>query len=173
MTQGFTVKLSGFEGVAAALAELPKATSKNTVRRALKTASEPMLKDAAARAPKDEGDLRDSFVSTVKIMRSHSRGSRRPGRDEIRLFLGPNYNPGEASFAPHAHLTEFGTGPRFQKTTGRYVGQVAPRPYMRPAFDTGKDRLIRDFSAEIWTEINKAQKRIARKNARLLRNRQA
>lgn len=33
--------------------------------------------------------------------------------------------------ASHAHLIEYGTGPRHQKN-GRYTGAVAPRPFMRP-----------------------------------------
>lgn len=31
--------------------------------------------------------------------------------------------------APHAHLVEFGTGPRFHKSTGKYVGEMPANPF--------------------------------------------
>lgn len=51
-------------------------------------------------------------------------------------------------FSSLAHFFEFGTGPRTQKTTGRYTGSMPAQPFMRPA--------IEGMSAEdvelIWTK---------------------
>lgn len=53
--------------------------------------------------------------------------------------------------AAHRHLLEFGTKPRTQKKTGRYVGFVAPRPIWTPlqkrALDDLQRRLVRVIDA--------------------------
>lgn len=43
--------------------------------------------------------------------------------------------------APHAHLVEHGTGPRYQDETGKYVGEMPANPYWRPAWDTISPRI--------------------------------
>jgi hypothetical protein len=40
-----------------------------------------------------------------------------------------------AKLAPHRHLLELGTDERVQKSTGRRVGRVQPRPFIAPAQD--------------------------------------
>lgn len=42
---------------------------------------------------------------------------------------------------PLAHLFEFGTGPRFQKRTGRFTGVMPPQPYIAPADEQAAGRL--------------------------------
>lgn len=163
------LQISGLEQVAAALRELPKATSKNVVRRAIREAVAPMVEDAANRAPEDTGDLAESFTVTAKIMPSQAGASRRPRRDEIRMFAGPNYSRTKGKYAPHAHLVEFGTGPRYHKKTGKFVGQAPAQPFMRPAFDGKTRTYITKFTEVVWGEIEKARKRIARKKVRAKR----
>lgn len=159
------MKLSGIEGVNAALTELPKATSKNVVLRAMKEAAEPMRDHASDLAPVLYGDLSEGMTVTTKIVASQADDTRRPGRDEVRAFIGANYSRGSDGYAPHAHLVEFGTGPRYKKN-GQYVGQMPAQPFMRPAFDGGKETFISRFSAALLEEINKAKARVARKKAR-------
>jgi hypothetical protein len=38
---------------------------------------------------------------------------------------------------PLSHLLEFGTGPRWQKKTGRYTGVMPPSPYVQPVTERG------------------------------------
>lgn len=50
--------------------------------------------------------------------------------------------------APHAHLVEYGTGPRYGKKgtkayIGKYFGVMPSKPFMRPAVDEKKTDVIR------------------------------
>src|SRR5690606_397632 len=65
----------------------------------------------------------------------------------VEVFVG-------AGSVPHAHLQEFGT-----KNHG-------PQPFARPSWDSHKDQLIPQIGEEMWAEIDKAAKRLARKAAR-------
>ncbi len=40
--------------------------------------------------------------------------------------------------APHQHLVEFGTGPRYAKGTGAYRGQMPPQPFFRATIDAAR-----------------------------------
>ena len=43
----------------------------------------------------------------------------------------------------------------------------SPQPFMRPAWDGGKDKLLDGIADDFWTEIEKAAARQAKKAARL------
>ena len=43
----------------------------------------------------------------------------------------------------------------------------APQPFMRPAWDAHKGRLVDDIGADMWVEIQKAVKRKAARDAKL------
>lgn len=159
------MKISGIDGVLEALAELKKATAKNVVKRAVIEAAQPMADDAKAKAPRDEGDLAEGISVTPQIVAAQAQYSRKPGKEEVRAFVGPNYKPGAPGYAPHAHLVEFGTGPRTTKD-GRSTGQMPAQPFLRPAFDANKQVFIDRVGAALWAEIDKVRKRMARKNAK-------
>lgn len=73
-------------------------------------------------------------------------------RDAIFAVPGKKDDPSvvvgvDRKKAPHAHLVEFGhanwTGGRRRKGTGKKAGRrVPPHPYMRPAGDSAKGRII-------------------------------
>ena len=44
-----------------------------------------------------------------------------------------------------AHLFEFGTAQRFQKS-GRFTGRITARPFLRPALDAKGDEAIREIA---------------------------
>jgi HK97 gp10 family phage protein len=65
--------------------------------------------------------------------------------------------------APHAHLVEFGhvnwTGGRRRKMTGHKGGKrVPPHPYMRPAGDSAKGRMINTAAAAIRQIVERLNK---------------
>ena len=62
-----------------------------------------------------------SFTDTLARRIGTGRGRRRRDLDFYVL-----------SWSPHSHLLEHGTADRRQSSTGRSVGQVAPRPFMAP-----------------------------------------
>lgn len=141
------VKVTGLREVEKALANLPKATAKNVVRRVLKTRAQPIAEAARNLAPVDEGDLQKSITVGTKLSKAQ-RGKHRkrtPGTVEMFIGAGPN---------PQAHLQEFGTK------------DMPPQPFMRPAWDGGKETLLAGIKDDLWTEIEKAVGRLAKKAAK-------
>lgn len=137
------VRIEGLRDLDRALGELPKATGRNVLRRVGRAALEPMAEHAAEQAPHLFGDLRDSVQVSTKRPRRHRKAS------EVEVYMGP-------SNVPQAHLQEFGT---------QHHG---PQPYMRPAWDRGKDGALGAVAGSLAEEIDKAAQRIARKQARLI-----
>lgn len=165
MTSGFSAKLEGLRDVRKLLQELPPSVSKRAVRDAMIDAADVFADDAVSRVPVRDGRLRDSMVRTWRIVKEQARGSRKPGKEETRAFVGPNYSRTDAAkkgYAPHAHLVEWGTGPRYTKT-GKYLGIADPQPFMRPAFDTQKDVYIKFVSASILFKVEKALARFRKR----------
>src|SRR5690606_17653323 len=133
---------------------LGKRLGKTTLERALRQAAKPMLEAAKRNAPNDDGDLEKSLMigkrlkrgeagrvayaammkatggnksSAVSAMREARRGA---GTSFVQFYLGPRLGKGGGG---HAHLVEFGVGPRFTKD-GKLTGEVPADPFLRPAF---------------------------------------
>lgn len=142
MAKGVSVKIEGLREVDAALAQLPKATGRNVMRRVGVARLEPIAAAMRQNAPVDQSDLKDSIAVTTKRPRRARKES------EVEVYAGPGRHP-------QAHLREFGGDGH------------PPDPYVRPAWDAGKDGLLSGLADDFWTEIDKAAKRLARKAARL------
>lgn len=144
------VTIEGFRELDAALGELPKATAKNIMRRVLVNAATPIAEEAARLAPELSGELRDSIAASTKLSMRQARQNRKGvSRSYVEAYAG-------AGALPQAHLREFG------------ADHHAPDPFMRPAWDGGKDAALAGIKADLATEIDKAAKRLARKQARLI-----
>lgn len=86
--------------------------------------------------------------------------SEKGSKDVSRLRVGVDYK-----IAPHAHLVEFGTGERKQGTSsrknrtiikkwgGRRTGKMPAFPFMRPAFESTKERVLQAFVEKIQTYL--------------------
>lgn len=142
MARRTVVKIEGLKEVEAALAQFPKATGRNVMRRVAVKRLQPIADDMKAKAPVEFGDLKDSVTVTTKRPKRHRKTA------EVEAYAGPGPHP-------QAHLQEFGSinGP--------------PQPFARPAWDAGKSDILPGLAADFWEEIDKAAKRIARKTARL------
>lgn len=158
------MKIEGLRELEKALMELKTTTAKGVARRAMKKSLAPFRDRAAAMAPRGteplEGRderLADSLAITTRLSRSQRRGLKLD-RDTVYMFAGP-------SGQRHAHLVEFGTGPRFQKN-GRYVGRMPAQPFMRPAWDATKAEVLKRISEEMRREIEKTVARIAKREAK-------
>lgn len=139
-------KIVGAKQLENALKQLPKATSKNVLRRALIKAAAPTEAAARAMAPRGPtGNLQASIDVGTKLKPSQ-QGARRPG---VEVYVGATAPPGF-----HAHLIEFGTA------------KMAARPFMRPAWEQTKDKVLEILSVEVWTAIAKAARTLARKAER-------
>jgi HK97 gp10 family phage protein len=143
---GFSVKVEGLKDLERALRELPRANAKAVLRRTLKQAGEPVAKTARALAPKEVGYLAESIDVSPKLSKRqrgiHSRQS------PVEMFIGPGTDPA-------AHLQEFGSGP----------GHVA-QPFMRPAWDQNKGKVLDTIANLTWIEIENTANRLAKRAAK-------
>jgi HK97 gp10 family phage protein len=149
------VRLDGFDGLEAALHRLPTmATQRNVLRRTARGALESMADDAALKAPVLTGDLAFSVDISERRTRRVSRAIRFDRKNGVEMAMGPTSGKGVLNYAA---LTEFGTV------------DTPPQPFMRPAWDGGKDGALDYVKGHLWAEIDKAAKRVASKGARLLK----
>ncbi|WP_323783447.1 HK97-gp10 family putative phage morphogenesis protein [Leisingera sp.] len=153
-------KMEGAGDIERALADLARGTAKGAVRRAMKKTLKPVAEAA-------EGLSGGKFkvAVTSKLTARQQRDARMDrGRSKLALYVGPVMPDGDD--APHAHLYEFGTAPRFHKETGKSVGAMPARPFMRPAWDANQAAMLETLKREIWAEIEKTVERARRKAER-------
>jgi len=154
------LKVQGFREIEKALADLPRGTAKGTSRRAMKKELAPIADTANAFWP---GAADNVFRVTSRISASQKGDSQATrGRSVVNLYVGADYGP---QGAPHAHLIEFGTGPRYTRN-GAFRGSVSPQPMLQPAWDMHKGKLLEGLGARLWDEIKKTQARRAKKAAK-------
>ncbi|MDE4142328.1 HK97-gp10 family putative phage morphogenesis protein [Phaeobacter gallaeciensis] len=152
------MKIEGAGDIERALGQLARGTAKGVQRRAMKKALQPVATMADALSP-------FTVKVTSKLTARQAREARSDrGRSKVVLYVGP-VQPDDSD-APHGHLYEFGTGPRVQETTGRFVGAMPARPFMRPAWDANKAQMLETLKRETWAEIEKTVERARRKAAR-------
>lgn len=163
---GLTFEIQGAKELDRMLSELPKAMSKAVLRKALVSAGEPIRAEAETMAPRGRtGKLKKSIVVSTRLRSSQKKDHRRD-RTAVEVFVG--------STAPCAHLVEFGTGDRSLRTPGpapvggnvlmvKSTGRMQPKPFLRPAWEMRKKEALQVLSREIWAELLKAAKRLAKK----------
>lgn len=152
MARGATFKIEGLRDLDRALSDLPKATSRNVMRRAGIEALQPMASAARNNAPVNNQDLRDSIDVSAKAAGFAKRTGRKV--NEVEVYMGPA-GKGQAA-PPQGSLQEFGTGDH------------PPQAFMRPAWDAGKHDLAAAVGETLGAEIMRAAARTARKQARLI-----
>lgn len=149
------VQILGLKEVDRALQELPRATSKNVMRRVLRKRAEPIAFLATQYVPVDSGDLGNSIEIATRLTPRQRKYQRSKGMDigadAVVLYVG--------SSSPVAHLQEFGTR------------HHAAQPFIRPAFEQLKHTVTEGLREDLWNEVKKSADRLARKNARLARRR--
>jgi len=166
-----TVSVSGLKELDEALGNLPKATARNVLVRTLKKAAEPMVEEAKRLAPVRTGRLRDSIMSSARVKNKTGNSEYAAamkaglGRDAARaaLLAARRANKGKGSFAElfvgpargggvirYAHIVEFGSV------------DTAPQPYMRPAWEATKGKMLDVIKSELGNEIIKAARRVGR-----------
>jgi HK97 gp10 family phage protein len=148
------VRVDGLRELERALAELPKATGKNVLRRVLLKRGQPVADAMQAMAPDDPRtggkDLKSSIGVSTKLSKRQAGLHRKMFANDkaaVEVFVG-------AGALPQAHLQEFGTA------------HHGPQPFARPAWDAGKGPLLDGLKDDIWAEIKKAAERLAKKQAK-------
>lgn len=160
-----SIEITGQTDVAKALGEISKQAKNRIGQRALITALTPILDDAKRRAPKDTGNLAASIGFRHRKFRNGNQtaviGPRKGFRDPATKRLAHKY----------AHLVEFGHVIAAGKSANRRrkggaAGFVPGKPFMRPAFEAGKERAVRDISRVMGEEIELTAKRTARRRSK-------
>lgn len=168
------VRVEGLAELDAALADLPKATAKNCLKRAIEKACIPIVVAAKIYSPYRTGRLRRSIgVSKIKFTAGEA-GKR--AFAEAMAGGATRQEAGELAAAANAGAEDKGItsavaviGPGRSRYAGmQEFGSVknAAHPYMRPAWDGNQSNALELIKAELKTEIEKAAARLARKAAR-------
>lgn len=126
------VNLTGIKELDRALRKLGPAVEKRVQSQALRAGARPIIRQAksllmmGARRPRK--GKRGKGFHTGNLYRSMAVKTIR-GMGGWAAIIGPKW-PGGV----HGHLVEFGTKPRYHKS-GKFVGAMPARPFLRPAFD--------------------------------------
>jgi hypothetical protein len=144
------IKLEGFAELDKGLADLSKAAGKGALRRALKTAAEPVAAAANALAPVgDTGNYAQSFHYGTKLTKRQAKLHRKMFKDDkasVEGFVGTT--------DPAGVQQEFGNQ------------NHGPQPALRPAWDAEAQPTLDRLKTELATEIDKAVARARKRAAR-------
>lgn len=177
-----TMRLEGFKELDDALKELPRATGRNCIRRALGRAAAPIVAEAKAMAPArpGSGKLKEAIIFTKVKFTGGNAGKQafaeamRAGRtreEAVDALKEANLAAAEEAggavpisgigkvaidykIAWYAHFVEYGTI------------KMTPKPFLRPAWEQGKYQAAEAIRDTLKDEIGKAVARIARKTLR-------
>lgn len=141
-------KVEGLRDLERSLGVMKQATARNTIRRAEMDALQPMAEVARRLAPDDPSTPDPDLESSIKVS-AQASGVRRSGRGPVEAYMGPTKEG-----YPAAIMQEGGTR------------HHAAQPFMRPAWDGGKERLLHDYTAAMTDQIDKTAKRAARRAAK-------
>lgn len=156
-----TLALRGVADLDRALQEMAKTTAKRTARKAMSDALAPVLSAAQALAPVGAtGNLKESVAISHRLTPSQAREAGRESQGVAHMYVGAS--------APHAHLVEFGTGPRHHKN-GKFVGVMPPNPWMRPAWDGNTGAVLEGLAAALRAQIEATLTRQAKRKANAAR----
>lgn len=139
--------VEGLSDLEDGLAEFPKATAKNVLKRVLLKAGQPIADDAEASARRRSGKLQTSFGVSSKL--SRRQRTQHKQQSMVEVFAGPGA-------LVQAITEEFGTSSQ------------APHPMLRPAWDSKGPKALDSMRDDLAEEIDKAAQRAARKAAKQL-----
>lgn len=146
MTDTFTVEIQGKAEFEKTLRELAKALPNDKVEPIMLAGAKIIAQDARRRAPVGlTGNLKKAIIT--KLLRKIGNWPR-------SAIAAVNRKK-----APHAHIIEFGTSRRYQKTTGRYTGIGPAKPFFRPAVDVNVQRIYKDIREKLLDMIIEAARK--------------
>lgn len=169
------VSVEGLSELEDALKELPKATAKNTIRRALIAAAKPIQDEATTRIRVRR--VRPQ-IATAKIKFSSGDAGKRAfaeamARGATRLEAGEAAHEANAAASGEGSDITSGVtavGPTKRAFYGFEFGTIhlSPQPFMRPAWDMHKMQALDIIKTELKDQIEKARIRIVQKQLRIL-----
>lgn len=148
------LQIEGLDELNRCLRELPLKLEKKVLRAAVKEAMTPVLHAVRSSAPVKSGLL----VSTLRLV---SRSSKRRGTVTAAVQTRDGNYKGEGFYAA---FVEFGhhIGRRLKTAALRAFGdhraEVPAHPFMRPALDENKDRVMSSLAGLIDAGLQKVAK---------------
>lgn len=142
-------RIEGLKELEATLRELPKATARNALQRVLKKRAQPVAASWISKAPDDPAtgppDLKTSIIvgPGSKLTGRQKRDAKKDGAYFAEIHVG--------TADPVGMWQEFGT-----------VNHPA-QPSGRPAWDANKVSALNGIGEDMWTEVQKAAARRAKK----------
>lgn len=113
-------ELIGADELQRLMRKLSPRIHRKVTRAAISAGLTPMLRAMRKEVPVDDGVLKASLGRKVKAYDKTL---------SVVGLAGPRKNA-----APHAHLVEYGTAPRYD-AEGKYAGVMPPNPFVRKARD--------------------------------------
>lgn len=144
------MKVEWLVGSDKALSEVgKKATQKNILVRTLKAAAKPIDDMASSLAPRDTGKLQVSVITGTQLTRRQKSSAYKAGKLGVaEVHVGTQLSRGL--------FNEFGTY------------KMTAQPFLRPAWDTNKNRALDIIGKELWVQIKKATDREAKKRGKVI-----
>lgn len=155
------MQLEGFKELAAALRELPERVARNGLRAAVNAGAGVIKKEAIAKAPEDTGALKANFYQ--KQIREQS------GPMQQTFYVG--VRKGVAKYASNKANKRSGKAGKAYKDDGttfywRFMefgtSKMAPRPFLRPAFELKKEDAVNAIGAKLDERIQKYARELAK-----------
>jgi HK97 gp10 family phage protein len=142
-------KIEGLRELDQALAELPKATARNALVRALKKGAQHVQEVWQPTAPVLTGHYEHSIMigPSSKLTGRQKRDAKKEGKYFAEYHVGTS--------DPAGQQLEFGNS------------HMPANPSGGPAWDATKDNVLADIGKDLGDEIEKARVRLARKAAKL------
>ena len=134
--------MNDVKGLAKLIDDLRKAGAEIQLQDTLKKEGQRVIDDAKALAPVESGDMRDSIgFITAKDTKF---------KNTVLIGLRKNYYNHYLGV-----MFEFGTEPRIKKSTGRYTGELIPKPFMRPALDKNRQAIVNGIKKGLTEKVSK------------------
>lgn len=137
-------KIEGAREIQRVLEEMPRRLQRQALVHAFREGANIVRDEAKVKA----ATLPDGFAQALIVARPTAKQRRRRGQHETVVVIA--FKKGK--FSRLAHLFEFGTAERFQKS-GRFTGRITAQPFLRPALDTRATAATRKIAETLRDNI--------------------
>ncbi len=154
------VKLEGIKEIDELLRKLPDSLSAKIIESANRAAVKPLIEKAKANAPEgNTGNLVDSIGIASRV-----KGGATIKASKGLTIVGPRRGKGKGQQGHHAHLVEYGTAERVQKSTGKSTGSISPgKPFMKPAWISTQVEVRKNIKEELGKSVIRTMKKTVKK----------
>lgn len=151
---GVTVHVRGLDELDRELTKLGVKMRRKIIGKAMRKGAAPIAKAVRRNAPRGKkyAGKKAKDVRGIVLRRSvqvRSAKKRRGEQEDVSVRVTAN--------VPHAHIVEYGSGPRFHDD-GKYVGQMPANPFMRRSFEATKGAAQAIIATTIAAEIEREVK---------------